>query len=121
MSENEHDYTLDQAGDQAGDQSFYRDTFGERVAPEEEAEPMAAEADEMEDMVADESGAEMNAPEVAKDDDFRERLDDAEPMGDVATMDEPAADNEGLSEDDKSLGDKIRQRFNDLTAEDRHH
>ncbi len=121
MSENEYYDTLDQAGDQSDDQSFYRDTFGERIAPGDEAESMMAEADDEEDMVADESGAEMDASEAGENDDFRERLDDSEPMGDVATMDEPVTDFEDLSEGDGSLGDKIRQKFNDLTADDSRH
>lgn len=74
MEEKEFDETLDQTEDQ----TFYRDSFGEKITREGEDEPMPADSDT--DMVADEADEDDEdmepATESDTDDGFHETLDD---------------------------------------------
>lgn len=95
------DDKLEEAKDQAEDQTFYRDSFGEKITREgeEEEAPMMAETDS--DMVSDETVEEEEAaedmePAVKTDSDegFRESLDDAEPTTDEVSTEDSGSDFE---------------------------
>ena len=110
MQENE----MDDTQDQADDQSFYADTFGEQISREGQDDPMMVDATGDEAEMADDGDADMaSESDSDSDDGFRESLDDSEPMGDSAAMDEPAS-----MDKNSGMGDKIREKYNNLTGDD---
>ena len=117
MQENE----MDDTQDQADDQSFYSDTFGEQITREGQDDPMMADSTRDDEAMADDSDDDMDSSDQADTDDgFRESLDDSEPMGDPATMDEPGSDFEDATATDEkpSMSDRIREKYNNLTGDD---
>lgn len=97
------DEELDKAGDQAEDQTFYRDSFGEKITRDDEGEaeeaPMMAETDS--DMGSDEideedEAAEDTEPVVQTGSvvEFRESLDETEPKSEEASIEDTGSDFE---------------------------
>jgi hypothetical protein len=121
------------------DQNFYQDEFGERISREDNLAD-----DNTEEIVPDESMADdqtetaegATAPSQNYESDFHESLDATDQIGDQRLMDEaesdyPADGNGAASGSDttasgsdtgghsEGLGDKIRDKFEDITSGNR--
>lgn len=115
--EKNYDETLEPAEDL----DFYRDSFGERITREgDDTLPGDEEALAADDSTVTDEDETM----PAVDEDFRERLDQTDPTSDMdgetpAAMDQSDGDFEASSPSEPSMGDKIRDKFNDLTGDER--
>ena len=103
-------YEHDEAGN---NKDFYRDSFGERITREDDGVTRGQDQTMPDKPIMDEDDATVDANA-----DFRESLyqTDTASHDDATTLD-PADD--GKTEQEPSLGDKIREKFNDLSGDDR--